>query len=175
MYKKIFWKFNIIDILLLIILTISIIALIYKLTWGKSSGETHEYTFTYVCTTAPRELTENLQIGAPCADGDTGTDLGTLSFSETEVLPAQIPAPTATRNSRNEDENVSSTATPTTAPTQAPDTVKLILRSELEGRSVEHGVEIEDALYLKGKTIHLIVDQTIFDVYIADIKQYEKD
>lgn len=172
MEKKIFWKFNIIDILLLAIIIISLIALIYKITWGKSSGETRAYTFTYVCDSAPRTLAEQLQTGAACADGENGTELGQLISAEMEEIAIPTATAEATADLDEQNETDSSEPTSTPAPTTPPENVKVTLQSELEGKAVTHGVEVEDILYLKGKSLSLIVDQTLLNVYIADIEEH---
>ena len=63
-------KFNIIDILLIALIFLSLISLLYKLTWG-SSEKYQSYEFVYICDSAPS------------ADGDTGENLG-------EVISADI-------------------------------------------------------------------------------------
>ena len=55
--KKIIWKFNIIDLLLIFIIVLSIAALIYKSAWGKKNSEYRTYTVTYVCAVSYTHLT----------------------------------------------------------------------------------------------------------------------
>lgn len=75
-------KFNIIDILLIALIFLSLISLLYKLTWG-SSEKYQSYEFVYICDSAPSELADSVSAKSKCADGDTGENLG-------EVVSADI-------------------------------------------------------------------------------------
>ena len=75
-------KFNIIDILLIALIFLSLISLLYKLTWG-SSEKYQSYEFVYICDSAPSELADSVSAKSKCADGDTGENLG-------EVISADI-------------------------------------------------------------------------------------
>ena len=68
-------KFNIIDILLIALIFLSLISLLYKLTWG-SSEKYQSYEFVYICDSAPSELADSVSAKSKCADGDTGENLG---------------------------------------------------------------------------------------------------
>lgn len=74
-------KFNIIDILLITLIFLSLISLVYKLTWG--GGEKYQsYEFVYVCEDAPNELINSVSDGLKCADGDTGENLGEVMYAD---------------------------------------------------------------------------------------------
>lgn len=74
-------KFNIIDILLIALIFLSLISLLYKLTWG--TGEKYQsYEFVYVCDSAPNELVDSISVKAKCADGDTGENLGEVTSAD---------------------------------------------------------------------------------------------
>lgn len=52
------------------------------------------------------------------------------------------------------------------------DMAKFTLRTLTKGSENDHGVVIGNTPYLKGKKMNLIVDDTVFEVYISDIKQH---
>ena len=50
------------------------------------------------------------------------------------------------------------------------DIMKFTLRTLTKASEGDHGVVIGNTPYLKGKKMNLIVDDTVFEVYISDIK-----
>lgn len=78
MDKKIIWKFNIIDIILIALIIMSIVALVYK-TVKTSGGKEESFTFTCVCEDTPLELLYNIKSGDICVDGEKGSELGVVS------------------------------------------------------------------------------------------------
>ena len=78
MHKKIFWKFNIIDIALMVIIGLSVLALVYKATFGNDNDQLQSYSITYVCEASPVEVLDSVAPGESCVDGDYGTELGAL-------------------------------------------------------------------------------------------------
>lgn len=139
MEKKLIWKFNIIDLLIIAIVALSLIALIYKLTWG-SGEEKGSFEFTYVCSEAPAELLYSVKRGDICIDGDSGSSLGKISDVRAEILP------------------------------DSPDKGKAVFKASAKGAKTEHGITINDNIYLKGKTLNLIIGDSVFEVYISDMK-----
>lgn len=83
MDRKIIWKFNIIDLIIIAVLALSLTALLYRLTWG---GEEQVFEITYVCDEASLELLRDIRSGSLCADGDLGTELGKVSGCQAEPL-----------------------------------------------------------------------------------------
>ncbi|MBE5040636.1 DUF4330 family protein [Ructibacterium gallinarum] len=140
MNKKIFWRFNIIDLILIAVIVLSLIALLYKVTQDAGEEELHFYRLTYICQEAPKEIFEGISPGIPCADGDYGTPLG----------------------------NIESVDTDNTAPTEG--FQKAIFISVAEGRKADHGIMIGDVLYLKGKYFNLMAGDSIFSVYLSAIE-----
>lgn len=143
MERKLLWKFNIIDLILIAVIGLGLIALIYKLTWGQPSDETQAYLFTYVCESAPEEVYRDIQPGAFCSNAETGHSLGKL----TNLVLSDIP------DSNKKKQGVFITT--------------------LEGAPGEHGVLVEDVTYLKGKELQLVVDDSMFFVYLSDIQGIE--
>ena len=137
MDRKIIWKFNIIDLIIIAVLVLSMTALLYRLTWGGSDEQAFE--ITYICDEASLDLLRDVRSGALCADGDLGTELGKVSGCQTEPL---------TDNS---------------------DKGRATIRSIVEGEKSKHGTTIDDIVYLKGKDLNLIIDDTVFKVYISNI------
>lgn len=139
MGKKIFWKFNIIDLLLIALLILSISALIYKMTWGSKNKEA-QFNITYICEDAPLELLYGIKTGDKCADSDKGVELGTVSGCS--VSP-------------NPDNNGKG---------------KVEIFTTVIGIRAEHGLSINNNMYLRGKSFPLIIGDSVFNVYISDIK-----
>ena len=137
MDRKIIWKFNIIDLIIIAILALSLTALLYRLAWG--GGENQEFEITYVCDEASLDLLRDIRSGSLCADGDLGTDLGSVSGCLFEPLP------------------------------DSSDKGKATIKAVVEGEKSEHGTTIDDVSYLKGKDLNLIIDDAVFKVYIANI------
>lgn len=79
--KRVVKKFNIIDILLIILIFLSLVSLLYKLTMG-NDAKYQSYEFVYVCDNAPIELIGTISVDSKCADADTGDNLGKV----TEVI-----------------------------------------------------------------------------------------
>ncbi len=84
MDKKIFWKFNIIDLIIIAAVVLALIALIYKMS-GAPDGDKKAYEFTYICENAPQELFMGIEEGEACADGATGAKLGTVLYRQAEL------------------------------------------------------------------------------------------
>ena len=143
MERKIFWKFNIIDLILIGIIAVSLFALLYKVTWGKEKDRTETYQFTYTCQSAPSETFTGITPGLVCSDGDYGSSLGKLA----DVNASGI---------EGDDRNWQATFT-----------------AKVEGRKGEHGVTVGDVLYLKGKSFSLVVGDSMFAVYLSDIQPLE--
>ena len=78
MNRKLIWKFNIIDLIIIAIVLLSLFALVYRMVSGNGE-EKRGYTFTYICEDAPTALLYEIQNGEVCADGDTSTELGTVT------------------------------------------------------------------------------------------------
>lgn len=78
MNRKLIWKFNIIDLTIIAIVLLSLFALVYRMVSG-SGEEKRSYTLTYICEDAPTALLYEIQRGEACADGDTSTELGTVT------------------------------------------------------------------------------------------------
>lgn len=92
--KKIIWKLNIIDLLLIVIILLSILALIYKSVSGSGDeSEYREYTLTYVCESAPIRLFDTINQGELCIDGATGEEVGELADFEVTPIFEYVPAP----------------------------------------------------------------------------------
>ena len=159
MERKIIWKLNIVDLLILAIVAVSIIALIYKTTWGNRNSDTQRFTFTYVCQSSPMEVLQGVYSGDPCVDGDYGESLGVLI--QADIFPvASVPG--------DSDENA---AHPGPVGQAEANTGRATFTVLAEGKKGEHGVTVGDVLYLKGKSFNLIVGDSIFSVYIADIQE----
>ena len=140
MEKKILWKFNIIDLILIGVIIIGLIALIYNITWGGGDNDDEPFLFTYVCRLAPNEALEGISQGDLCMDGDYGNSLGKL----TDISCSEIKDDTQNQQA--------------------------VFVSALTGIKTEHGVTIDDVLYLKGKEFNLVVGDSVFSVYLSDIK-----
>lgn len=141
MERKIFWKFNIVDLALIAIIIIGLAALVYGLV--RDSGGQDEGTFliTYTCRTAPNEALDGIESGAECMDGDYGNSLGKL----TDIKQYEI---------KDDDQNR-----------------KVVFVAAVKGIKSEHGVTIGDVLYLKGKELNLVAADSVFSVYLSDIRE----
>ena len=141
MNKKIIWKFNIIDLLIIAVLLVSLTALVYRVTWGRSEGE-QTFALTFECDEAPLALLRDVRSGEECSDGDAGTDLGEVEGIFFEPLE------------------------------EGSDKGRATINTVAEGSKPEnnHGVTIEDTIYLRGKPIDLVIGDTVFKVYISGIK-----
>lgn len=91
--KKIIWKLNIIDLLIITIILLSILALIYKSVSGSGDeSEYREYRLTYVCESAPIRLFDTIENGSLCIDGGTGDEVGELAgFEVTPIIEYAAP------------------------------------------------------------------------------------
>ncbi len=139
MNKKIIWKLNIIDLIIIAIVLLSLFALGYRMIAG-GDEEKRAFTLTYVCEEAPIELLRDINVGAQCADGDLGTELGFVSGIHVDP--------------HLNDGNKGSCTVSVSA----------------EGYDAAHGVSIGDTVYLRGKNMNLIIDNSVFEVYIKDIE-----
>ncbi len=143
MGRKIFWKFNIIDLLLIGILAVSIFALLYKITWGSKADETENYLFTYVCQSTPKETLSGIVQGMACTDGDYATELGALTAMHEDAIDGDA------------------------------EKCRVTFSSCLKGKKNTHGVTVNEVLYLKGKNFNLVIGDSIFSVYLSDIRPLE--
>lgn len=139
MEKRLLWKFNLIDLILIALVLFSLAALLYKVAVGSGEGD-RSYEFSYVCDEAPSEFLYGVAEGDKCADADNGTELGTVKWINVEELQA------------------------------TPGKARAVIGAEIKGTRLEHGVNVGDALYLKGQKVQLIVDDSVFEAYISDIK-----
>ena len=142
MERKIFWKLNIIDILLIAVVVLSLFALIYKLTHG-NNDDLSAYLFTFVCDSAPIEVYDGIEAGTACSDGDAGVALGNL----TRLVLSDIAGDDSHKQG--------------------------IFTVGLNGIQGEHGVTVDDILYLKGKCLNLIAGDSVFSVYLSDMQLLE--
>ena len=170
--KKIVWRLNIIDLLLLAIIVLSICALIYKATWG-SGEEYRTYEVSYVCENIPIEILNSLQEGMDCSDYDSGSDLGKFKRAEytpiIEAAAAQNPAGTDDADNEEDDEDDEDNK-PTPAPTKEPTHARAVLVTEAEGAKAEHGVKVDGVILLRALKLDLIVGDTVLNVYVSDVK-----
>lgn len=166
--KKIIWKLNIIDLLLLAIIVISICALIYKATWG-GDDDYRTYEITYVCENVPIEILDALPEGAVCSDYDTGSDLGVLKrIDYTPIVEDEPPRSSEPDNSGDDDEDGRSSASP--RPTKTPTRATAVIVTEADGVKAEHGIKVDQTVMLKALKVDLIVGDTVFDSYVREIK-----
>lgn len=77
MERKIIWKFNVIDLLIIAAILVSCIVLAYR--FFSDNQKASEFKFTYTCDSAPRSLLSEIKTGEPLADGDTGKAIGTVT------------------------------------------------------------------------------------------------
>lgn len=166
--KKIIWQLNIIDLLIICIIIFSISALVYKSTWGNSDDEYRDYTISFVCENAPLSLLDDLEKGLSCADGDYGTELGKLTDISYDPIFVQSDFSQRTRIDDDERSRENNN-TPTPAPTYEPTRAKATFTTEVQGIVAEHGIKINKSVYLKGKTVNLIIGDSIFTVYVNRI------
>lgn len=139
MDKKIIWKFNIIDLIILGVIFFSLVALLYKLTLG-SGDETQAFEFTCICDEAPSELVYNLQTDAECIDGSAGETLGSIIWVNCDAI------------------------------SETTDKVKGTFILKTNGTKTKHGISVNDTVYLKGSVFPLVIGDTMFQVYVSDIK-----
>ena len=198
--KKIIWKLNIIDLLLIVIILLSILALIYKSVSGSGDeSEYREYTLTYVCESAPIRLFDTINQGELCIDGATGEEVGDLADFEVtpifEYVPTAPETPEPTPDEEDEEEisensdeentdnenaedsengdnedRRASKNTPTPKPTPEPTRTKAVFTTTVEAAKAEHGIRINKNVYLIGQSMQLVIGNTVFDVYISDMQ-----
>ena len=138
MDKKLIWKFNIIDILLIALIILSIFTLVYK-TVKSSSGKEQSFRLTCICEDTPLDLLYSIKTGDVCVDGETGNELGQISSC------VVTPSPENDGKGRAE------------------------IYTDVFGTKEKHGIYVNKSVYLKGKTFSLIVDDSVFYVYISNI------
>lgn len=143
MERKLIWKFNIIDLILIGVVILSLVALVYKLTWGRDSNDEQAFLFTYVCASAPAEVYDGIATGTECSDGDYGNSLGKL----TNLTLSDIPGDDRNKEAR--------------------------FMAAVSGKLGDHGVTVGDVLYLKGKECNLVVGDSVFSVYLSDMQPVE--
>ncbi len=44
-----------------------------------------------------------------------------------------------------------------------------VIVTKTNGKQTEHGIEVDNSIYIKGKKINLIIGDSIFEVYLSDI------
>lgn len=164
--KKIIWKLNIIDLLLIAIIVLSLCALIYKATWG-GDEEYRTYEISYVCENVPIEILGGLSDGAECSDYDTGSDLGVLKRVDYTPIIEEASAPTVSPERSDDDEEGEE---PTPVPTKEPTHARAVIVTEADGVRAEHGVKVDQTVLLKALKIDLIVGDTVLDTYVSEIK-----
>lgn len=162
--KKIVWKLNIIDLLLLAIIFLSICALVYKATWG-GDDDYRTYEVSYVCENIPIEILNGLQSEMECSDYDSGSDLGILKRVDYTPIVEQAVSVDNERDDNDDDES-----SPTPKPTKEPAYARGVLITEVEGAKAEHGVKTEGIVLLKALKLDLIVGDTVLNVYVNEIK-----
>ena len=190
--KKIIWKLNIIDLLLIIIIALSIAALIYKSVSGGDDSEYRNYDLTFVCESAPIGLFDTIDSDRLCIDGGTGEEIGELrDFEITPIVEYASQAaqqPTAEPD-ESEDENASEDedadnedaedeendkderrSTPRPAPTPEPTRAKAVFNITSEAAKADHGIRINKNVYLLGQSMQLVIGDTVFDVYISNME-----
>lgn len=179
--KKIVWKLNIIDLLLLAVIALSICALIYKATWGDDS-ERRDYEISYVCESVPIEILDGLTEGMECSDYAGGADLGVFKRVDYTVLEdientTPTPKPTSKRNSDDyddydeEDEDEESSESDVDAfKMRETQYARAVIVTSAEGEKVEHGVNVDGTVILKALKLDLIIGDTVLNVYVSDVK-----
>ena len=190
--KKIIWKLNIIDLLLIIIIALSIAALIYKSVSGGDDSEYRNYDLTFVCESAPIGLFDTIDSDRLCIDGGTGEEIGELrDFEITPIVEYASQAaqqPTAEPD-ESEDENASEDedadnedaedeendkderrSTPRPSPTPEPTRAKAVFNITSEAAKADHGIRINKNVYLLGQSMQLVIGDTVFDVYISNME-----
>lgn len=173
--KKIIWELNIIDLLLILIIVLSIAALIYKSAWGKDNDEYKMYTITYVCEYTPIELLDKINEGEQCINGSSGDEIGELTEISYVPLTMQYSALDTEAKSKSgdnddeSDDDSEAAPSPTPMPTPEPTHAKTVFTTTVEGAQTEHGLKIDNNVYLIGQNMQIIIGNTIFDVYISDI------
>lgn len=139
MDKKIIWKFNLIDLIIIALVILSLIALVYKIVQG-SNNDIKIFEVVCVCDEAPNDLLYGISSDSECIDGASGTELGKVVSSEVQSID------------------------------ETSDKSKGIITLSVEGIKNDHGISVRDTVYLKGSNFSLIVGDSVFDVYINDIK-----
>lgn len=201
--KRLVEKFNVIDFLITGLILISFIALLYKITLG-NGDELKAYRFTYVCEETPLEFADTVTTGNQCADGDTGEFLGEIISAEkieaasaadsSDVADTSENSDTSKESEKNggdrldgksdnkeksnnaenkNDENKNNSKINTAEKSPVPKTAMRIY-ARTNGYEAERGVAIGENVYLKGKKLNLIVGDTVYEVYISDIKLIEE-
>lgn len=175
--KKIVWKLNIIDLLLLTIILLSLIALIYKSVWGKQTAEYKPYSMTFVCESTPIELLDKVNSDETCIDGLLGAELGVVtSINSTPIFDNSSSIYSENFLNSNDNDNGQTnnnrqlSQTPTPRPSAEPVRARATFVVSVEGAQTEHGVRVEQSVYLMGQTTQIVIGDTIFDVYLSDIK-----
>lgn len=141
MEKKIFWKFNIVDLALIAVIIIGLAAMIYGFVKGDDKRDTETFLITYTCRSAPNEALDGIESGAECMDGDYGNSLGKL----TDIRRYEI-----------KDDSLNQ---------------QVVFVTAVNGIKSEHGVTINDVLYLKGKELNLVAADSVFSVYLSGIQE----
>ncbi len=168
--KKIVWKLNIIDILLLAIIVLSVCALIYKATWG-GDDESRTYEVSYVCENIPIELLGSLQSDMECSDYDSGSDLGRLKYVTSQPITEQAAFDGNIKTQNDDlDEDDADSESLTVPKTKEPTRARAMLVTEVDGAKAEHGVKAGGIVLLKALKLDLIVGDTVLNVYVSEIK-----
>lgn len=139
MDKKIIWKLNLIDLIIIALIILSIFALAYKVFWD-SGNDVQNFEMICVCEEAPSELLYAIPAGSICINSVSGTDIGKIVKTDIETV----------------EENS--------------DKAKAVISILVDGTKNDHGISIDDTVYLKGSEFSIIIEDSIFDVYISDIR-----
>lgn len=166
--KKIIWKLNIIDLLLIIIILLSVAALIYKSVSSSNDNDYRVYNISYVCESAPIGLFDTIHTGELCIDGGTGEEVGELSDFETTPIIEYLPYATAQSDDDRDETERDNRRRPT--PTPEPTRARAVFTTEVEAAQAEHGIRINRNVYLIGQSMQLVIGNTVFDVYISEMK-----
>ena len=152
MNKKLIWKFNIIDLLIIALVILSIIALIYKSTLDKQV-DTQTFEITCVCENVPTELLHKVQTDASTIDKNSGSSMGSVSSIWLEELQPS--------ESSQQDK---------TSPKPESTHSNGYITLKVEGVKNEHGILVGNAAYMNGSKLDLVIGDSLFNVYILNIK-----
>lgn len=202
--KRLIKKFNVIDFLITGLILISFIALLYKITLGNGDElKAYQFTyvceetpleFADTVTTgnqcADGDTGEFLGeiIGAEKIEDASAADssdvVDTTENSDTSKESEKKAADNKNNKENNNNENNNNESNSknnfennpkinTAEKSPVPKTAMRIY-ARTNGYEAERGVAIGENVYLKGKKLNLIVGDTVYEVYISDIKLIEE-